>query len=267
MTRYHSSKDNQLKEYVDRFDRPYPYSPIVQPFRFMDLPTELRIKIIRYALTDKYRPFFRWTTYTSAAKKGCLYSYRINAITQTCRQVHVESRNLFWQTNTIQFSGDICKSFEDAKTEYKCRHVPEETFAKDAIAFFVRSMQPGKIAPVPVSLCLELYIGAEYTFQTTLVELHDLIATLTKDAPNLSISIADRDWSILTTYLGIEKELASFQEYGRNLTAALAQLCASGVQRNWKVFPHVNPFKVGIVKRGLIAGGVEEAEEWIGKGV
>lgn len=233
----------------------------------MDLPTELRIKIIRYALTDKYRPFFRWTTYTSAAKKGCLYSYRINAITQTCRQVHVESRNLFWQTNTIQFSGDICKSFEDAKTEYECRHVPEETFAKDAIAFFVRSMQPGKIAPARVSLCLELYLGTGYNIQKTLVELHDFIATLARDAPNLFISITDCDWPILVTYLGIEKELTNFQEHGRMLTPALAQLCASGAQRNWKIFPHVHPFNIGTVKQGLIAGGVEEAEEWIEKGV
>jgi len=148
--RYHNSKDSRFKEHIDRFSQPYSAWYIkVTPFRFMDLPTELRVKIIRYALTTDYKIWFTWLSYSDTSKKGSFYDFwNVTAIRKTCKQLHAESCNVFWEANTLAFSGDRCKNAMDPKTNYDRRQVSDDTLAKEAVIFFVRNMQPVNRLPL-----------------------------------------------------------------------------------------------------------------------
>lgn len=56
--RHNRSTDTSFEEYIDHFDRPHAFFEKIQPFRFVTLPTELHVKIIRYASTDDYQHFY-----------------------------------------------------------------------------------------------------------------------------------------------------------------------------------------------------------------
>jgi hypothetical protein len=119
--------------------------PNRQPFRFMDLPVELRLQISEYAFFDP--AFFlkwKWTTFNNNKCVGTFSD--INSITPlrlVSHQLHFETSGLIWKLDTFTFVGEIIHNILDPPS----RHDPlstrtcssSATLAPSQLAFSARS--------------------------------------------------------------------------------------------------------------------------------
>ncbi|KAJ8110387.1 hypothetical protein OPT61_g6756 [Boeremia exigua] len=78
-----------------------------RPFRFLDLPTEIRIMVARYVLKgegDEHLSF-RWLIYSSDSRKATFTGLEsLTALTRTCKQAHDELSSIVWDINTFNLN-------------------------------------------------------------------------------------------------------------------------------------------------------------------
>jgi hypothetical protein len=81
-----------------------------QHFRLMDLPTELRLMIAEYVLTEEKGLWWIWTVFSPTRKVGGFTTYSShklysNNLAQVSRQLHDECHDVLLSCNTLVFRG------------------------------------------------------------------------------------------------------------------------------------------------------------------
>lgn len=233
------SSNQYFRRYAMSYFEPYATAP--KPFRFMDLPTELRLRIAEYTLAED-RPFYwAWNMWSLPGSRWGRFSPRVEKTVGLCRvsrQLHKELSPLFFKVNTFRFEGTLV---QDCVLAYQtmARSLPTHQLRGLNISFVVSyDHSPGGIR--------DLYR-----------EINQ-IAALKELAPT-HLKVEFCKWTL-------DDEVIKFLSWGRAIVEQLAGIDLCAADRNWRFFP----LDIGSWKKDLwfwLEILPQEAVNWIESGI
>lgn len=259
---------NRAGRYIRRYVRP------MRRFRLMDLPVELRIEIAKYALTSERPLRFTWLAYTPDKRIATFKGLeKLTALTRVSKQVRAETSKLVWSLNTT-FKFDILGIYRGPSYRHFGAGPLKWAALEEAVAFTMLK-GPSSIRYVQkIQLELSCYDPRARPGSWKALQLFaQSMESLSRYAPKVRWEVCTADWVIRKEDIFQDPKnswsdsVESFESDGRRLARALAKLDATGVTRNWKVFPYTKTKDRDQIKHGLAAAGVKEGEAWIDEGL
>ncbi|KAH6643534.1 hypothetical protein C7974DRAFT_407272 [Boeremia exigua] len=240
------------------------YVPDPQPFRFMDLPIELRVEIARYALASDEPLSFQWSY---GAEKELIGSFRgleeLTALTRVSKQLHTELANITWTVNTHFRFDSIASDEVQEDYDYDDVDVDQNNIMVDkALVYFSK---------VIVNACFSktLFIIVKYYLRHHREYKHfrEHMSSLAKQLPMVKWTVINGLWNLTSECVKRTVLIADFMSRGRQAASELAKLDADGIPRNWNLLPLIIGGHRTQIKQKLLAAGFEEAAEWMDRGV
>jgi hypothetical protein len=227
----------------------------------MDLPTELRLNIAKYALASGVSREWRWKCTSSEVVGSFSDKDNSRALCQVSRQLHRELTFIYWNVNDFDFTG-ACMSRMCALPEPEG---PEEVrHNTGSYMFFL------KHANTDILRALR-YV----TFRTTLwgtpferVKALRYIDTLPKLASHVQIKVEDDYWSLIGFYSTEKVAISEFISKGRTReseleTAGLAERC----KRQWRLFPFLTESDRSFFKDEASSADLATILKWADNGL
>lgn len=218
-----------------------------QPFRLLDLPTELRLQIAEHALRSREPLIWTWITYdpNGDTGKGTFKGLdSLTAITRASRQLHAETTGLVWKSNTFRFDEWI---LEVGHRKYPAGTSPS-AHIEEAYNFFYR-LTPETTRKFIKSIrfrlnILDNYTGDDYLKMTliTLASCSDSISSAQFAAENATwaFSAEDVTWASAAGPANaqhrVERLIRSFKSTGREIQSVLSNL-EFGPVDNLRIMP------------------------------
>ncbi|KAJ4383660.1 hypothetical protein N0V86_001715 [Didymella sp. IMI 355093] len=222
------------------------------PFRFMDLPTEIRLMVARYVMKSHISLEFRWLEDLPIKRCGAFQGLdSLTALARTSRQNNVELSNVIWSINTFSFPYFITRGLEVSSL----RGLPWMEQLKKTFEFLLLKT-PFKQAP-----------SIEIDFAVN-VETVTAVSKITNLIPTAHFKVFDINWQYTGKWDHIDpSEIERFCERWKRLTKELAKDDVGCRLRNWRLHPLFYVQSTEEAKKKLLAAGVTEAEKWIDEGL
>jgi hypothetical protein len=207
------------------------------PFRFMDLPVELRLHIAEYSLKTDVVLCWEWPEYKKTPNSSTFVGKfaepdHLRALCQVSCQLHRELASVVWKVNDFEFIKGVlgdwfgCLSFSEVE---KCMHLQEahQFFAVQASTQTLQALR-------------SVIVGLNYYGTTT--ERHELLNIMNAMAqvmPHVRHQFQSWwSWSLRFNEFNYEVGSQMFVEYGRSI---ISDLTSAGFksERNWKIHPNL----------------------------
>ena len=236
-----------------------------EPFRFMDLPPELRLEIAEYAATSATPLYWEWVSDTKGHRVGRFTANRprsrkrndLTALSRVSRQLHAETSSLVWKLNTFHINREYFSGYYRMSGMFEYGDEEITPIPIIEVLEFLLPKMPSWTFALMRSIVLEVYIDL---YEEDPNAFMALTTTLARQAPNARIRIQDISWDGLDP----GNSLAWFA-YGRRLKAHLDKLDDAGTPRpdTVKVFPD----KIRSMPKDLGDEDKALALEWITNGL
>ncbi|KAH6643533.1 hypothetical protein C7974DRAFT_407271 [Boeremia exigua] len=233
------------------------------PFRFMDLPTEIRAIIAGYAFKSDQMLVFRWLERRSTGWVGVFEgTEELTALARTCKQAHSELSHMVWKINTFRISGDIL--IPPPRSTFHYPQLQESLL--EAIKFLVDSSNGRTFKSLSLVVPIEMVAGfgsscglAESSL-TYCFHIQNLM-------PEARIEFYARWWECDDYEEGFVVRVRMTLQVGYSMIKALANEDSKGIPRAWTLHPYISSRDWIVMKQNLIAAGREQIIKWAEEGL
>lgn len=237
--------DQEFRNFIDEYLRGKPR----RPFRFVDLPLEVKLEIARIAMkSNDTLGFDHVNSKLSGVKK-------LVALSQTCKQLRAQLSGTVWEVNRIMFRTLLPAFSVGLRTQLKDMQT--------ALKSFSDTVQPENLHHPSVYVKREFAVGVTWL----LIENFDYIDKLVETVPSSQWSVCFGDWNITFENNAVNHNVKNFKAIGAKLSAALDEHYADDRTRNWRVWPEVYEGSRQEAKELMEASGEVEAAGWITGGL
>lgn len=237
-------------------------------FRLMDLPTELRIMIAEYALTDKDELNWYWKDFTFRSgifmSKSKVRLVDLTALSRVSKQLYEETAGLVWKWNRFNFG--LGFSFSDYKSHRSYWNRFGHELLEAELEFFLQKAPPKVIGCIRN---ISMLVKPDHTVAWPWFWTHGLAAGLIQQLPYIAhVKIIMVQW----TLDGDTPDLDEFIEHGRQVLGHLQTRLVAGKERKWRVFPDLKYYERTLLeqeikKREMKAADIEEVMGWVEHGI
>lgn len=226
----------------------------------MDLPTEIRVMIAKYALAYDDGLVWRWIEQPDGKCVGkfCdmntfIYSDKLGApIEVLCltRQLHQETMHLWPKMNELCFDGERynLSDYQWTSSPLNCA-IADFTFYLDHANENITSQ-----------LNFTIICSAIDCYPSEALKL----LVLTQNMPHLNLRVVDPGWSVVKATKGTARE---FVKSGRIVVDFLRRDKFTGIRRTWRVFPKATGKAVEALRSHLSEEDYEFALDCVKNGV
>jgi hypothetical protein len=198
-----------------------------KPFRFMDLPVEIRLQVAKYVIRNDASLGWKWVTQKNNKRVGKFTGMRsVNPLGLVSRQLYADTWGIMWKVNTVNFIGSrVGLNLYNGRTSFT-----------EVYAFFLRKIGP-KAATLLRSIVFSTVLAVDTTFD--LKRLLDWFIPLTKQTPAAQIRLCDTAWYEWgTAFRAAEDVVSDFMDKGYKCQSAFAELGHEKKEaRNWTIMP------------------------------
>jgi len=255
----------------------HPYAKTGQratPFRFMDLPTELRLRIGEYTLLSDTPLYWVWKSYGSAFyhKIGTFKGLEeLTALTRACRQLRSELAGMVWGVNEFWFDDELFgQAYNYSNAGFFSAYRPA---IPEAHGLFLRNLPSSSqqsLRYITISVDAELSILHAGPF------IINWISNMASKTPGALFQVELGTWSFRADISGymypvygvraIDLGVQQFIRKGQLLMNRLAALGLNASNRNWKFFPSFRKDYRGF-ERYLDGSNRQMVLDWHTKGI
>jgi hypothetical protein len=241
-------KDLKFRKIIDKYLSQNPRLP----FRFMDLPTEIRLMIARYVMKSHVSLQFRWLEHTLTKSRGTFQGLdSLTALARTSKQNSVELSDMIWSINTFSFPNFMADGLEDDSLD----SLPQILLLEDTFDLLFLNTHFKQARSI------------EIDFEVS-IESVKAVPKITNLIPNAHFKVFDMSWRFSGKSDHLRPSvIRRFCERQRNLTKELAEDEVRCRPRNWRLHPFFYGESTEEVKKKLLAAGVTEAKKWVDEGL
>lgn len=226
-------------------------------FRFMDLPTELRLHVARYALAARSHrsPTWKWKKVFAPAgsRVGNFAKLEgVMALTLVSRQLHAELSPLLREANTFEFDQFVTDAVDVASVW-------------DAFSLFARSTPYQQLSKMNIQFGIFDGISGEYEAHST--SALEMLRQIAQQFPATRIKIIDNRWHLNEVLIKNRNRLVVFIEQKGLIDRNLVLHDLGESKRTWRIFPEIDHLDLGVIQEALRYEGLEIACDWIEKGI
>ncbi|KAH7392432.1 hypothetical protein DE146DRAFT_758153 [Phaeosphaeria sp. MPI-PUGE-AT-0046c] len=216
------------------------------PFRLMDLPIELRLRIAEFALASEEPLEWYWSTYEDDKRVGSFKDLdRVTGLARACRQLYTDISSFVWKVNVLRF-GKYClgEACYDSRLGLAGNHDKVETsrflYVYEASHFFLRNISSTCLKQVRG---LTFKVGMPYEEPLT-SEVFQSIARISKMIPSAKIRLEVINWfhmgkmQLHRQWALPSKSTLRFMTRARQIEASLAAIDFQTEKRNWRIYPN-----------------------------
>lgn len=228
----------------------------------MDLPTELRVKIAKYALHHDGGLNWYWKLKKNGDPETYVGSFRlsnksesINPLGETCTQLYEETSAIPFKVNILIFGPYFMNRRVDPLEGWRA--------AFDAYNHFL-TKSPRSISAVSKSVHFDYHFG-QLARRTTLV---NGIFEAAKKSPHLSLRVNDLNWTVMIHQGDEERCVKRFVDRGKEYENILSTAPFTTETRTWRVFPQLSgAHKWDALRTYLAPADFEIACAWYNNGI
>ncbi|CBX95963.1 hypothetical protein IAQ61_004790, partial [Plenodomus lingam] len=262
------------------------------PFRFMELPIEVRLMISKHALHVPEGLSFIWRNYRSGHRVGTMKGYQdqdlpiamlesINALPRTCRALYNETSGLVFRVNLIKFNVFSMYQYSIPK---RCRAPESDLQLRAGVEAlgFLRRFAPALLWPavnriemncINMDALISEWIGqldsVSYVTHRCIVSVHVSdwsmksldaweFADLEENMKELEIAVHVQNH--------MQAQATRFIETA--LLASNVMRCSDDAHRRWRIFPAIRGYKnIGSFTDFFSRETLRAVEDWYANGI
>lgn len=213
----------------------------------MDLPIELRLRIVEYALATSQPLYWTWLTYTPSLKFGTFkHLSSLAAISRVSRQLHAETRSVVWQVNRFEFV-ESCFGIGYHATILDTRLTDQLSSLHfsgllKACRVFLQNAPAGCFKHKHAIITLRCTFPLGVAAQTKCFKALDKLCAM---YPVAQFKLEVYHWYLTTPVRDgscdpLVWDTSTFVNKGRDLQAAVSACGFGSRQRGWRLFPGFN---------------------------
>jgi hypothetical protein len=241
-----------------------------KPFRYMDLPAELRLLIAEYALVAEEPLAWHWVEWTPTYKSVTFMNINNhNGLTRVSRQLRAELRPAFWKVNTFEFDEAMLSRPHHPEPRNQTK-VQVIAIIAEAYRFFVAQ---ARWTVVPSLRAVDFRMGfvdhslrAWPSWPDKMPPIGRHLDDLAQLAPNIRLRLLDGWWTMEENCINFEQALSQFLYVGGVMKGR--ELADAGETRSWKLLPVlVKRDSDWLLKNSKASADAARALEWVENGI